>query len=193
MKYLAKHNLVLIIVSLVLSSIATLVAINVTSSYLIYTNYMKSILFISNSVCFFCLVKIFFTRYNTLYKYLFFIAYCGYIYVFLFCRGADNAVSGVNLKLFAYDELNLDDPFVFKQNLFNTLLFLPLGCIYFKSRLKDFGFVLIFFVICLGVEFLQNKLQVGVFDITDILFYLLGFFVGRIIRNIYLRVIKFKH
>ena len=96
MEYLAKHNLVLIVISVVLSLIATQLAINVTNSYLIYTAYMKSILFVSNSVCFFCLVKIFFTRYNAFYKYLFFIAYCGYIYVFLFCRGADNAVSGVN-------------------------------------------------------------------------------------------------
>ena len=44
MKYLAKHNLVLIVVSLVLSLIATQVAINVTSSYLIYTDYIKSII-----------------------------------------------------------------------------------------------------------------------------------------------------
>ena len=43
MKYLAKHNPVLIVVSLVLSLIATQLAINVTSSYLIYTDYMKEV------------------------------------------------------------------------------------------------------------------------------------------------------
>lgn len=186
---LAKNNLLLFLTSLSLSFIGSSIIINQTNAYLEYDNYMKFILITSAIVTTFSLVKIFFTRFNKLYKYLFFIGYCGFIYVFLFCRGGDLASdSNFNFNLFAYNELNPHDHLAFKLSIFNILLFLPFGCVYYKTKALNFLSIIIFIILCVMIEYLQVVEHVGVFDVTDILLYIIGFFLGRVIRNIFLRL-----
>lgn len=193
MRKLAKNNLLLAVISLIVSLVASAIVIKLTNHFLVYENYMLWLIIVSLFLCFFCLVKIFFYRYNLLYKYLFFIAYSVFIYVFLFCRTQNVISNGVNLELFAYNEYQLSDPFIFKQTIFNILLFLPFGCIYYKTRIWDWLAIIIFIILGIGIEYLQLKLGVGVFDITDVLLYIIGFMLGRVVRNVYLRVIRRKH
>lgn len=58
----------------------------------------------------------------------------------------------------------------------NILMFVPFGCLYKRFNLK---ISLIFIIlVALAVEGLQFYFKVGVFDISDALLYLIGFYVG---------------
>lgn len=188
-KKLANSNLTLFVASFLMSLVGSRIIIDQTKAYLQYNDHMKVILLVSSVVTTFSLFKIFFARYNKLYKYLFFIGYCGFIYVFLFCRGGDlGSESKFNFEFFAYHELDPDYPQAFKLSIFNILLFLPFGCINYKTRTFNFLSIILFVIMSILIELLQVAERVGVFDVTDILLYFIGFSIGRIIRNIYLRM-----
>ncbi|MDR3215596.1 MAG: VanZ family protein [Bacilli bacterium] len=67
----------------------------------------------------------------------------------------------------------------------NILMFVPFGCLYQRFNLK----ISFFFIILLGlvIEGTQYIFKVGVFDLSDILLYTIGFYLG------YLYFIIFKH
>ncbi|MEG0284043.1 MAG: VanZ family protein [Erysipelotrichales bacterium] len=58
----------------------------------------------------------------------------------------------------------------------NTLAFLPLGYFYHRYNLK-FSLLAIL-LLGFGIEGIQYVLHVGVFDLSDILLYVIGFYIG---------------
>lgn len=179
------------IISFLISCCSFIVLSAILKNYLLLNQLRYILLFLSTFIATFSLGKILFTRYHLMYNYLFFIGYSILIYLCLFCRIP--AYGGVNLNLFAYNELDFNNSAAFMFTLFNTLVFLPFGLINYRTRFMNFLSIIIFIIICFVVEWIQLVTHTGIFDISDILFYILGFMIGRGLRNVYMRVIKRKY
>lgn len=79
-----------------------------------------------------------------------------------------------NLIPFSNNELDINNV-NFLLTVFNFLAFLPIGILFKNLKIS---YILIIFVI---IEIMQYYFRVGRFDITDIILYLLGFILGKII------------
>ena len=110
-----------------------------------------------------------------LYKKIIFIAYSGYIIIFLFIRTPMTTSDPLyNLVPFSYGELNFSNIEAIEQTIFNFMLFLPFGFIKKNN-------IMLFMLIFITLEIMQMYFKVGIFDITDIIFYLMGFLAGKAI------------
>ncbi|WP_368489740.1 VanZ family protein [Clostridium sp. BJN0013] len=92
-------------------------------------------------------------------------------------------MTGINLNpLDIIKNISADPLFIFTV-IMNIFIFIPLGYLF---RKKTFTFSLVSaFVISLCIEIIQYILKVGIFDIDDIIFNIIGFMIG-------CRLIKFE-
>lgn len=187
---IVKNNGSWLIISLLISCLLYNLIFFITKDYLHYQDYNKLILFLSTSITTFSLGKICFTRYHLVYNYLFYFGYSLLIYLTLFCRIGE--YSGINLNLFIYNEFDISNLPALIFTIFNLFIFMPFGFIKYRTKTMNFLSFIIFIVIAIAIEYLQLYLHVGVFDISDIILYIAGFIIGRVIRNCYLRIIKRK-
>lgn len=75
----------------------------------------------------------------------------------------------------------------------NLIIFFPMGILVpslFK-KVNTFKFVVIMFLMLLGVEMTQLILKIGIFDIDDIILNFLGAFIGYILFICYLGIKRF--
>ena len=82
-----------------------------------------------------------------------------------------------NLIPFRNNELNINN-LNFLLTIFNLLAFFPISIMFKKIKVQ---YMIIIFLI---VEIIQYYFRVGRFDITDIILYLLGFLLGKLIIKI---------
>jgi glycopeptide antibiotics resistance protein len=75
------------------------------------------------------------------------------------------------LKLFEMDS------YTFFQNLFNFILFMPIGML-FKTSDSNKHVLLLSLISVLSIETIQLVSRRGIFDIVDILFDMIGIYVG---------------
>lgn len=92
-------------------------------------------------------------------------------------------MTGINLNPFDIIKNISSDPLFIFTVIMNIFIFVPLGYLF---RKKTFIFSLATaFIISLCIEIIQYILKVGIFDIDDIIFNIIGFMIG-------CRLIKFE-
>lgn len=83
---------------------------------------------------------------------------------------------GINLNPLDFVKNIYEDPIFFITIIMNILAFMPIGYLFKKKTLKVS--VLSAIVICLAIELLQYIFKVGIFDVDDIVFNVIGIILG---------------
>ena len=159
----------------------TLIYLFVFSSYFVTLTNLPPVLFniLSSIIVFFYLdiaYKLYIKKYQ-LYKREIFFVFATYLVVFfylLFFKTSEVVDSSTLdlIPLFFYHQSSLE--YIILVG--NILLFVPIG--YFYHR-YNFKFSLIFIILlAFLIEGTQYFLKVGVFDLSDIILYIIGFFIG---------------
>lgn len=108
---------------------------------------------------------------NYVFKFLFAL-YIGIMLILLFGR----ETRGSSISMTIYPLVNFLDFEVLFQNIFNVILFLPIGYL-FKNKLTKYA-VLYAFTGVITIEAIQLFTNRGVFDICDIILNMLGIIIG---------------
>lgn len=161
--------------------VLTLIYLFMFSSYFLVLVNMSPVLFnlISSILVFFYLdiaYKLYFKKYQ-LYKTEIFFVFLTYISVFiylLFFKTSDVVDSSTLdlIPLFFHYQSGLQ--YIILVG--NILLFLPIGYFYYRYNFKySFIFILVSSFL---IEGMQYFFKVGVFDLSDIILYIIGFYIG---------------
>lgn len=100
----------------------------------------------------------------------------------------------INLNPFSFIADTMIDKSSFLIMMINLIIFVPMYFLLAKANIfNKFIFRFLFFeMFAFLIEYLQFKLNVGIFDLSDLFLYNLGFFVGYIIFLPLLRILKKK-
>lgn len=100
--------------------------------------------------------------------------YCLLMIYVLFFKSI--GISGYNFDLVKY--INDGVSFDLLGLVFNLVMFIPLGFL-FSPKVRNIG---IFLGLILCIELIQGVLSLGIFDLGDLLFNTLGFFIGSVLH-----------
>ncbi len=108
--------------------------------------------------------------------FLYILSICYFMVMIILLFG--RPVMGVNYNFNILELFNIDFA---ATNVFNFLLFLPIG--YFIRKKKILFTIIFSIVLVLGIEFMQLVTGRGIFDITDIIIDVLAIIIGYLIFN----------
>ncbi|MDF9866652.1 glycopeptide antibiotics resistance protein [Bacilli bacterium PM5-3] len=181
-----KNNVPYIVIA-----ILTLIYLFFFSSRIVVLTNLNPIIFnLISSVIVFCYLdisyKLFFKKYqlNKLEISFVFISYLTILIYLLFFKNSTTIDSSTMdfIPLFFYHPSAIE----FSLLVGNIIMFIPIGYLYKRFNLP---FSLIFILLLSGIiEGSQYIFKVGVFDLSDILLYFIGFYLG----NIYYSILKKK-
>lgn len=121
------------------------------------------------------------TKKNTMY-YIYLIIYILFLYLCLFNRSMkENKIYSDGTYIKEWIKIIFKNKTVFKNVIGNIIIFIPMGIFLKTIHIKWVYQIILSILIIICIETLQYIIQIGVFDIMDILLNFLGTLIGYII------------
>lgn len=138
-------------------------------------NYMKLFLEIYAAMSlFFLYVQLLRKKFSPIYLYLFYSVYLFLLFIVLFGKARNyHSYSLVPWDFLVWDRTTLTEA------LLNVIYFIPLGVL-FSFASKWWEFLVVSFLVILGIETIQYVFSIGTFAVSDILLNLFGCILGSI-------------
>ncbi|HJF20414.1 MAG TPA: VanZ family protein [Enterococcus columbae] len=123
---------------------------------------------------FFLYVQLLRKKFSPIYLYLFYSVYLFLLFIVLFGKARNyHSLSLVPWDFLVWNRTTLTEAFL------NVIYFIPLGVL-FSFATKWWEFLVISFLVILGIETIQYVFSIGTFAVSDILLNLLGCCLGRL-------------
>lgn len=112
-------------------------------------------------------------------KYMYIIEYSLLLIFILFFRKTNKNINVSDTEyIYKWIKNIFNNSVIFTNIIGNIVLFIPMGIIIGKSKIKNIFKLLIIVTLFPLIEIIQYILKIGVFDIYDILLYYIGFILG---------------